>query len=165
MAPSMVTLGISPGTRTMGLAVIRDGELIEWRVKTFKGIWSKEKLKYILRAIEKMCDYYRVTAVAMKKVDPLRSSKQLDVLTNNLIAHAKKKHLRIATYSLPELMKVTGRKQKNTHNAIAECVVEIYPGLRREYIKERNMEREYYSKMFEAVLSARMLHVKYSQVK
>ena len=160
MEPSTVILGISPGTRTMGLAVLRRGELIEWRVKTFKGLWSKKKLEYILRAIEKICDYYGVTAVAIKKVDPRRSSEQLDVLTTHLATFAKRKHLSISKYSLPELVEATGQKKRNMHHAVAEYVLEAYPVLRHAYLKERNNEREYYSKMFEAVMCARLAHIK-----
>ena len=153
-------LGISPGTRTMGLAVLRHGELIEWRIKTYKGVWSKEKLAYILRAIEKMCDYYQVTSVAIKKVDPRRASPQLEVLTEHLIAFAKEKQFSIATYSLPELMEATGRQQRNLHYAIEESMLERYPIVRKEYQKERNNKRRYYAKMFEAVLCAYMQYMK-----
>jgi len=144
----------------MGLAVIRHGELIEWRVKTYKGTWSKEKLEYILRVIGKMCDYFEIRQVAIKKVDPCRCSPQLNVLNKRLIAVMQKKHLRMAMYSLPELTKATGKKQRNMHYAIAEYLIEIYPGLRREYLKERNMDRAYYSKMFEAVMCAHMSSVR-----
>ena len=164
MEASEVMLGISPGTRTMGLAVLRRGELIEWRVKTYKGVWSKEKLAYILRAIEKMCEYYQVTSVAIKKVDPRRSSEQLEVLTEHLIAFAKEKHFGIATDSLPELMEATGRQQRNLHYAIEECMLEKYPIVRKEYQKERNNKRQYYSKMFEAVLCAYMSILKQQKV-
>ena len=120
MEASTAILGISPGTRTMGLAVLRRGELIEWRVKTWKGAWSKEKLEYILREIEKMCEYFQVTGGAIKKVAPLRSSAQLDVLTDHLIANTQKNDLHIATYSLPELLAMTGKKERNMQMAIAE---------------------------------------------
>src|ERR1039458_9865646 len=120
MEASTTILGVSPGTRTMGLAVLRRGELIEWRVKTYKGVWSKEKLAYILQAIEKICDYYQVTGIAMKKVDPRRCSDQLDVLTEQLIEFANAKHFGVSTYSLPELIDVTGYEQRNLHQGVAE---------------------------------------------
>jgi len=158
-------LGISPSTRTMGLAVLRRGELIEWRVKTFKGVWSKEKLAYILTAIEKICEYYQVTSVAIKKVDPRRSSPQLEVLTSHLTSFAKEKRFGLAAYSLPELMEATGRQQRNLHYAIEECMLKKYPIVRKEYQKERNNKRQYYAKMFEAVLCAYMQYMKESTVR
>lgn len=160
MVASRAILGISPGTRTMGLAVIRDGELIEWRVKTFKGRWSKEKLRYILNAVGKMCNYFGVTGLAIKKIDPIKASTQLELLTNRLTAQVQKKGMRIRTYSIHDLNEVTGRKQRNLHHAIAEYVLEIYPGLQLEYLRERNGKREYYSKMFEAVLCSRLAEVR-----
>ena len=160
MAAPKAILGISPGTRTMGLAVIRNGELIEWQVKTFKGTWSKDKLKHILGAIRKICDYFDVNAITLKKVDPIRSSAQLELLTDHLTAWTKKNTMRVATYSIHDLNAYTGRKQRNLHHAISEHVLEIYPALRQEYMKERNNECEYYSKMFEAVLCAHITHKK-----
>ncbi len=156
MEASTAILGVSPGTRTMGLAVIRDGELIEWRVKTFKGNWSKGKLDYILGVIWKMCDYFSITTIAIKKVDPLRSSVPLDTLTKHIIAHAEKNGMPIASYSLPELSAVSDKKVRNKHSAVAEYALDAYPAVRREYLKEKNNERKYYSKMFEAVLCAHM---------
>jgi len=160
MEASTAILGVSPGTRTMGLAVLRRGELIEWRVKTFKGNWSKEKRDYILGTIKRMCDYFQVTAIAVKKVDPLRSSTPLNVLTAHLIAHAQRNGMPIAAYSLPELSALSGAKQRNMHGAIAELTLDAYPEVRREYLKEKNNKRKYYFKMFEAILCAHMSHRK-----
>lgn len=159
MEASKAILGISPGTRSMGFAVVRRGELIEWRVKTFKGVWSKEKLAHLLLAIGRICDYFQITGIAIKKVDPLRSSKQLDILNECITALAKKKALAIATYSLPEIKEVCKKQQKNVPIAVAEYALELYPEIRKEYLKERNNKREYYSKMFEAILCAHMLHI------
>ncbi len=156
MALSKAILGISPGTRTMGIAVIRDGELVESRVKTFKGTWSKSKLAYILGVIEKVWEYYGITEVVIKKVDPIKSSKQLEVLTNRTIRQMTQKGMKMNMYSIYDLNAATGSKKRHLHSSIAEYVLEIYPGLRGEYLKERNNRREYYSKMFEAVLCAHL---------
>ncbi len=164
MAASRAILGISPGTRTMGLSVIHNGELIEWRVKTFKGPWSKEKLAHIFRVIENMRAYFGISVVAIKKVDPLKCSPQLLRLTDHIMVKAKKKGVRTAMYSIHDLYVITGKKERHLHNAIAEYVLGIYPGVRGEYMKERNNRREYYAKMFEAVLCAHMQYEKDNKV-
>jgi len=160
MAAHRVILGISAGTRSIGLAVIRNGELVEWRVKTFKGEWSKDKLHYMLRKLDAICGYCAVTAIAMKKVDPAKGSRQLETLTARILKLAHKKRIPIVTYSLYDLHSVTDGKYRSAKKSISEHVLDTYPKLRREYLKERNNKREYYTKMFEAVLCAHVRNEK-----
>lgn len=149
-----VILGISPGTRVIGLAVIRNGELIEWKVKTFKEKWSWEKRKQILATIDRICKYHSVTTLVLKKVDPLRSSRQLDKLVAGILSEAERNHIKTLKYSLAELdydMR-TGRKQ--TKDNVASQVADKHPELRRDYLRARNSNKEYHMKMFEAVAMA-----------
>ncbi len=148
-----VILGISPGTRVMGIAIMHSGELIEWRVKSFKGKWSKEKQLAILKMVAKLCDYYTVRRIVVKKVDPLRSSPQLDGLISAIVQQAKRQTLLIKTLSLEELDYDTQSKSM-TKGVLSEKVVDRHPELKQEYIKERNNQKEYYTKMFEAIAIA-----------
>ena len=147
-------LGISPGTRILGLAVLRNGELVEWRVKTYKEKWTKEKQAAILSLIEKLCDYYGVQAMAVKKIDPLKSSKQSEKLQKAIISLAESKHLSLAQYSLSDLDYDVRTGSKQTKGDLSEDVAERHPELKKEYLKERNNRREYYTKMFEAIAMA-----------
>jgi len=149
-----VILGISPGTRVMGLAVLRHGELVEWKVKTFKEMWSREKRKAILSTIKRLCEYHAVDVLVLKKVDPLRSSPQLDRLINNIATQAMKQRIKVVYYSLADLDFDLRTGSKPTRDGIAEKVVERHPILRPEYHKERNNRKEYHMKMFEAVAMA-----------
>lgn len=67
--------GISLGTRSYGYAVVKDGELLDWGVKTVGGKWNKKKLKKILHTISVLADVNGVTMVAIKIPDPLPVSK------------------------------------------------------------------------------------------
>ena len=147
-------LGISPGTRVIGLAVMHKGELIEWKVKTFKDAWGKDKQKAILATITRICEYYSVGVISIKKVDPLRSSPQLDRLVAAIVKQAQRNRLKVQLYSLSDLdyEKRTGEKQ--TKNILTEHVAEKHPELRKKYLRERNNRTEYYTKMFEAIAMA-----------
>lgn len=147
-------LGISPGTRIFGIAVIQDGELVEWKVKTFKEKWSSDKRKAILNTVTRLCDYHGVSILSIKKVDPLRSSPGLTRLVQGLIKNAKRQHIKTQILSLSELDYDlrTGRRQ--TKATIAESVAENHPEIKQEYQKERNNRREYYTRMFEAIALA-----------
>ena len=147
-------LGISPGTRVIGLAVIYKGELVEWKVKTFKEMWSKEKRKAILRTIDRLCEYHRIQVVAIKKIDPLRSSPQLDILVAAIIRQAERHGMNIEQYSLSDLDFDLRTGKKQTKNSLSEQVVEKHPELKKKYLQERNNRADYYTKMFEAVAMA-----------
>ena len=145
-------LGISPGTRVLGFAVLYKGELVEWKVKSFKEMWSVGKRKAILDTIDRICDYYGVDMVSIKKIDPFRSSPQLDVLIAAIVKQAEKNRLKVRLYSLSDLDYDlrTGKKK----DALSEQVATKHPMLKKTYLRERNNRTEYYTKMFEAIAMA-----------
>ncbi len=147
-------LGISLGTRVIGLAVIRRGELVEWKVKSFKETWSSEKRKAILDMIHRLCEYHNVGILSVKKIDPLRSSPQLDRLMRNLVKQSKRYGVKIKLYSLAELDYDIRSGRKPTKDDLTEQVASKHPELKHEYLRERNNRREYHTKMFEAVAMA-----------
>jgi len=146
-------LGISLGTKLIGVAVMRDGELIEHRVRTFKKRWSKDKEKTILTYIEKLIEYYSVSHVALKTPDPLKSSKRLDQLNENVKEIVQKK-TELHNYSLPTVKLGLAIKSHNK-NSFMEQIAERYPELRKIYLKEINNRHSYYERMFEAIGVAR----------
>ncbi len=147
-------LGISPGTRIMGFAVIKDGELVEWRVKTFKEKWSKEKQGAILSIITRLIDHFDVKRIALKKIDPLSNTHQLEILIRAIEMLAQKKRISIKRYSLSDL-DIDKRSGKRDGRAkLTERIAERHPELKQEYLKERNNRKEYYTKMFEAIAMA-----------
>ena len=147
-------LGISPGTRVIGLAVIYKGELVEWKIKTFKEMWSKDKRKAILQTIDRLCEYHRIQVIVLKKIDPLRSSPQLDILVAAIIRQAERHHIKVQQYSLSDLDYDLQTGKKQTKDSLSEQMVRKHPELYKSYLRERNNRREYHTKMFEAVAMA-----------
>ncbi len=157
-----VLLGISPGTRVVGLAVIFKGELVEWKVKTFKETWSRDKRRMILATINSICEYHDIQVISLKKIDPLKSSIQLNRLIVSIRKQAKRNGIKIYEYSLTDLEfdLLTGRKQNK--KTLSQQVVDKHPELRKEYLQERNNRKEYYTKMFEAIAIAEQYNKLYS---
>jgi hypothetical protein len=147
-------LGISPGTRVIGLAVMYKGKLIEWKVKSFKEAWSKDKRKVILESIDRMVDYYGIRVIAIKKVDPVRCTRQLDVLISAIVRQSERNHIKVRLYSLSDLDYDVREGRKQTKESLSLQVVNKYPVLKKKYLRERNNRTEYYTKMFEAVAMA-----------
>jgi hypothetical protein len=146
-----VIIGISAGTRIVGVAIIKKGELLDWRVKSYKAQWSKAKENAIIETISKLCDYYHADSLAIKETDPLRSSLPVEHLQKAIKGLAKSKRLTLASYSLADLNYARRKKQ------LSEDIVEKYPELRSEYKRECNNKREYYARMFEAAAIAEKL--------
>jgi RNase H-fold protein (predicted Holliday junction resolvase) len=147
-------LGISAGTRIVGLAVIKKGELVEWRVKSYKEKWSRDKEKTILATIQKLCGYYEVQILSIKKVDPLASTPQLERLQSEIIRQAKRKKIKVVQYSLSDLDYDMRSGSKQARETLSEEIVKKHPALKEELLRERNNRREYYTKMFEAIAMA-----------
>ena len=144
-------LGISPGTTVMGLAVMRRGELIEWKVKSFREGWSNGKRDSIVSTVDKLCKYYNVDIISLKKIDPLKSSPQLDRLVEAIQRMAKQRRIKMQHYSLSDLDYGNLPKKRRDKIAMKERIADKHPELRAEYLRARNSKNEYHTKMFEAI--------------
>ena len=147
-------IGVSLGTRIAGIAVMKNRELITYKVKVFKGPWSKQKQNEILLLFDKLYDHYDVKCLAIKLVSPLHSSKAVDGLIKHAIERANKKGIKVMSVSLDEIRRLLGLKKRQSLN---EYVAGKYIELRREYEVEQNSFNKYYTKMFEAIAVAELL--------
>jgi hypothetical protein len=77
-------LTLKPGTRKMSYAVTIDGVLVDYGTKYFKGVWSEEKLRKILVAIEKLRERYRPAKIELKVAHPSRRSEGVNKVLNKL---------------------------------------------------------------------------------
>ncbi len=125
-------MGISPGTRTVGIAIFKDGKLREWQLKTFSGTWSKIKLNWILSTLKQIIAYYGVTSIGVKIPHASRTSKALNELTNAIQKLAEKKDLSIATFTLKELEQAFPCATKE---AMIEHLANQFPELQEYYEK------------------------------
>jgi len=148
-----MTLGISPGTRIMGIAILKNSELIEWKIKTFKGRWSQVKQHCIITAIKKVIKQYGITEIAFKTPDPKRSSPELNRLIAAVKKLAVKNEIKVYSCSLSDL-KCT--YSKVTKAELWEHIALQYPELFFEYQREQMNSNSYYEKIFEAVACAKM---------
>ena len=156
MKTTSTILGISPGTRTMGLALARDGELIDWRVKTFNGFWSESKLKTIVHVLKTHIEDTGVTAVALKKPDVFRSSSGLELLISELKALCHRYQIPVSMFSLKTLKEQYSKEKGFTKAAMIKRVASQFPALYADYNKEQRNRFKYYTKMFEAIAATRI---------
>ncbi|MEI6575110.1 MAG: hypothetical protein WCO63_02930 [Bacteroidota bacterium] len=120
-------LGISPGTRCLGYAILSDGELVDWGLKTFKGKWTKSRENKILMVFNRLVADYQVSAVALKVCRSVHRTSNLNWVYSLMKATVKKNGLKLSVFSIEKL-------KQNCHGAknkrdIAQFVKSSFPEL------------------------------------
>jgi len=144
-------IAINPGTRYLGIAVFEGPELLDWRVKVFKGKWSKEKSKKVIMVIRSFIERYEPDVLAIKKLHRSRSSADLNQLVSKIKQLSKRKGLKVYQYSIKEVESFFILEGKANKKKLAELVTLRYPELTHEFNKEKTHKNLYHIKMFEAV--------------
>jgi hypothetical protein len=147
-------MGINPGTRYLGLAIIDGSGLLDWRIKSFEGKWTKGKVDRILDTIRKQIDYFDINAIILKKLHPSRSSKNLKIVVLKIMSLARNRRIKIQSHSIKELEKTYIEGVKLNKRNLAERIVGEYPVLVHEFNKEKSHKNSYYLRMIEAVALA-----------
>ena len=144
-------LAINPGTRYVGVAVFEGPELLDWRVKVFKGKWSKEKSNKLMLIVRSFIDRYEPDVLAIKKLQRSRSSENLNRLIHRIKQLSKRKGLRVHQYSIKEVEQFFFPEGKTNKRKLAEILALKYPELSHELKKEESNKNPYQIRMFEAV--------------
>jgi Holliday junction resolvasome RuvABC endonuclease subunit len=148
-------LGVDPGTRFVGIAVVTDGKLIHYQVKTFLGPWSEKKLKAIVYTLASVIERYAITKVAVKIPDVLPTSLGFTQVIGTLNSLCDRKGIKPRYYTLSKI-KVRWCKNKANSKELMAAVASKYPQLVLEHQQELRNKEGYYYKIFEAVAAAQM---------
>lgn len=147
-------LGISPGTRSCGFVLVREGAIKKWGVQSYKGAWSDGKLIGILYSLSQLIIRHRIKEVAVKIPDTMPRSIGYVQLIGALNVIFEQRGIKARYYTLSELRKLhTGNTEVN-RKALFAHIANIYPELQPLYQKEVKAEKPYYDRVFEAVAAA-----------
>ena len=144
-------IGISPGTRYMGVAVFHESELLDWRVKNMEGKWPKEKMKRAVKITSRFIEHYQPDVLSIKELHPSRTSPNLNRLVGGIRELAKRKRLKIYQYSIKDMESFFHPEGRINKKRLAEIVAAEYPILSHELDREKANKNSYYIRMFEAV--------------
>jgi len=144
-------LGINPGARYVGLAVFHETDLLDWRIKTFTGKWTKEKAEKIIEMLSEHIENYDINALAIKKLHPARTSKNLKILVYKIKNLAKRKRIECESYFIKEIEHVFLDGEKLNKRNLADRVVAEYPMLVHELNIEKSRKNSYFMRAIEAV--------------
>lgn len=144
-------LGINPGAKYLGFAVLNGMELRDWGLKVFTGTWSAEKTKKILEVVSHLLARYEPTALAIKDLDPARSSPQLRRTVLHIKELVEKRGLPIHEYSIHDLGRFFSPEKRVNKKQLADILAAEYPVLFSDLNREKGMRNPYRLRMFEAV--------------
>ena len=148
-------IGISIGTRLIGLALIKHGSLVDWRMKVFKGSWSASKHARILNVLDEYMTTNNLSQIALKRPNRARTSEGLDQLTRSIIDLAQRKKIPIRTVSIEELKDYYG--SSTTKEDLISYILKKYPEAgRTTQMTKKNFK--YHIETIEAVALADLLN-------
>ena len=162
-------LGINPGARYLGIAIFHGAELRDWSVKVIKGEWSKEKMEKIRDIVSDLIEQHQPDVLAIKKLHPSRSSKELDKLVDEIKMLAEARKMPVYEFPIKFVEAFISPIKKIDKWKLAALMVEKYSMLFKEWEKENEKRRKeiekgngeekyikygYYMRMFEAVFVA-----------
>ncbi|MBA3830163.1 MAG: hypothetical protein H0X33_14585 [Taibaiella sp.] len=145
-------LGLSIGTRSMGIVIMQGDELIDWRVKAYHEEWSDKKLRRIIRGIERLIVENCISSVGIKVPDRLPISKGYMQLIGSLNVLIESMGLKAHYFTLGELKDHYVPLLKGSKVSVVAHILQRYPELTYEYRKTQ--KNTIYLKIFEAVAAA-----------
>ena len=144
-------LGISIGTRTMGMAVLRDGALVDWRIKTFWKKWSTDKLEAIITVIHKQISRFEITSITLKKPVGSHCSGNIQRIVDRIQALSRERHIKLRECTIRDLKQRYTSDYRANKGILISALAVRYPELSTAYSKERSNRNPYHAKLFEAI--------------
>lgn len=150
-----VVLGVSLGTRYIGIALFQDRILIDWQIKVFKTAWTKSKKQSIFYCIHDIIVSEKVDIVAIKIPHESRQGQYLKKLISYLTNELKNHAINFCLYDIRKLKHTYLYNQKTNKSDLIQKLIMEHPQLITEYNKELKNKNHYYIKVFEAIASAK----------
>ena len=120
-------LGISLGTRFMGMAVMYDGELTEFRTRTFYNRWTEGKRKEMIAVLQKTVDRYGITKIAIKLPKPFHCSQNIQWLMHDIRRLSEQQGIQVATCTITELKQRYTSNERGNKQALVQAIINGHP--------------------------------------
>jgi len=159
MEDKIPILGLNPGTKYAGWVVFRGPELRDWGIKTLKGPWSAQKIAEMKEFIGDLVARYGIGRLAVKRLNPARSSPNLTRLTAEIVRYLAGMGIEGEAHSIGEMKAFFSPDGKKINREkLAELVAQEYPPLYPLLSREKKNRNSYYLWLFEAVALGAMAY-------
>jgi hypothetical protein len=151
---NMVTLGISTNTRLLGLAVIKQNQLVEYKMYLHKSSWSPSKADLILTSLEPCVRQYCITRVILSIPYVHHQTEAFRQLIYRIRTSFEAKGITVFAETPEAFNPLYPTGQKKTKKVLMKALTLQFPQLSYCYKKEMRNKGKYYIKLFEAVAVA-----------
>ena len=148
-------LGISVGTRNVGMAVIRLRKLTDYRIRTFHGKWTLAKCESIWDVIERVMKDNQVTDIVLKVPPPSHSSENLIELIGGIKGLADWYGIKLHRCTIQDLKLSYSTQKKSGKQLMVASLIEKYPDLKKSWHGGKQA-KSYNAKLFEAIACAEL---------
>lgn len=138
-------MGISPGTKAIGIVILNDGMLDLWSIHIGNDA--------ALAAAASLMDKYNVTDIAVLKGHTHTGYPRQKQLVADVKSLAAAEKVRVQSYSTYDIRRLIPDNPKNK-TILFGRLTETFPELSAHYHKYRRERNAYWSKLFEAVACA-----------
>jgi Holliday junction resolvasome RuvABC endonuclease subunit len=145
-------MGIDPGIRHLGVAVLEGDEIIWYGVKTFEhGLTLPERRPEVRQFLTKLLCEHQPTVLAVEEPFYAQSllSSSLRGLTQDIKTWGRWKGMQVHSY-VPPTVKAFFCRDSHTKQSLAEAMIVQYPFLAR-YLTNLPHRRRYWFHVFDAV--------------
>lgn len=150
-------LGISPGTRLVGIAVLDEQGLADWNIYSFRESWSSKKLKKIIAEISMLIEEQGIQKIAVKVPDVIPAEPGYGKVLGALNVFFERNSIKARYYTLSELLKLYSPDETISRKVLVQIIAAYYPELAR-YMQDG---KRYYDKLFESVAVGHLLATKH----
>lgn len=150
----MVTLGISTNTRLLGLAIIKQGALVDYSIHLHKSSWSPSKVTEIITSLEPCVRQYCIKRVCLSIPHEYHQTKEFKALIARIREYFEKQNIPVYAQKSEAIYDLCPQGQKKTKKHLMQALSLRYPQLTFCQQKELRNKNKYYYKLFEAVAVA-----------
>jgi len=149
-------LGIDPGLREMGYAVIKQNALVAHGVVPLRNVPPPLRLREARKVLERWLASYRPTIVALEATHkhPTGTFQKVHALARALTTNARRHRRRVVTYAPQTVRKHLVGDGRAHKLAVALAVSDHFPILRIYLTQDRRWKERYFQNMFDAVALA-----------
>jgi len=144
-------LAINPGSRYLGIAVFDGSELYDWAVKVVGGEDLAGKKSSVLKLVTEEISRYRVNTLALKQVNPARSSYSLLELVSEVKTLARYQGLALRMFSIEETKRHLLGSGRGSKRLLLGEIAQRHPFLLQDIEREEKNKNPYAIRVFEAV--------------
>lgn len=153
---SNITLAISAGTRSIGIAVFEGLDLLYYGTKEAgkhrRAQTPHSRAREAVRTIEELINKYQPDCLALFQLNAIqRLSPKLTLLVDRIGAIARRRNIAVYEYTPAQVRREVYQSGRATRRAVAGCLTIIYPELARYLLDVTLWQQLYYARMFNAI--------------